>query len=557
MAPLRNVIAHSFVAFLAGGILLLTTVLGGNLPGLGYQELVHAPFGHNTGQSFSAALRRSDLSEHQEPLHATLFEFKENGCSWAPFAVLAAFDRLCPDIRRSHQGFSQSVDIAKLGQGHFDVWHGTLVFSSIDGSDPRTSGNQYFLWVPNRTAAIVISLAAAAALIWSLATLLREVRTLRKIIAPLLFIGILLAAPWIGSAALGVALGAVAIGVTFYMRVPKTSRVLRGLGFCLAGFIAVQLTVRTFSVVDDYSNLPLIKRAVEASATAKKPVLLFFGSSLTQIGIDEPTIENMLKASGVDAQVVTVATGGVNSIEEWYMLRTFLRHAKKLPALIMMENTLSWYMHPIYLTKLNPFNDRSVDSMDWQSTYWSLRWLLSASSERVSSRLYDAMMVMKHFAARELELGFVHKARSFDAVATAERWPHFTKQNRAAITDSERSHVIATAFTPHLVPYSPPARDRAWIAAFVTAQTDNAQAAGANIGFYSAPYISAAEIGYSLEFCRHMTDRPCLDLDDVGLFRKLDGPQFWLDGAAHLFGKGRIIFSQWLAKKLLEHKLVQ
>jgi hypothetical protein len=98
------------------------------------------------GFAFTTPTKRSDLSSHERPSAALVYE---NGQLLGP-------------------ANSQHADIRTLGRGRFSFWHDYVYISTTDNTNPSINGRIYTIRFPPIVRSAARAIYAAAAVIWSL-----------------------------------------------------------------------------------------------------------------------------------------------------------------------------------------------------------------------------------------------------------------------------------------------------------------------------------------------------------------------------------------------------
>ena len=498
--------------------------------------------------------------------------------------------------------------IRDVGQGAYSHWGRTLIFSSSDGTDPRTNGRRYSLEVAAQVApglvwpaTTALVLAATALLLahadvlrfWALAALAAvathaaAVRTATGALRPVTeaarrtyarrpyaWTALVLAASVILFALMGafallplaavvIGLAGVAVAAVQLLPLPvRAPRLLGGVTLALAGFVAFHLVLRTVErasgLTPEYLLAPYLRNALErASAGAPRPSILFVGSSHSELGIDEKVLGEALREQGHDVTVLRLVAGGNGMTEQWYQTRRFLEFAPVKPALVLFEASGAYHAYgPFYAIRANPLTNRAIATTDAESAYWGLRWLVQADwhlrfpgvsqAFGLSERLVLGLRLLEHFALREARIGFAAGASLFGRIKPIPN-PVYTDKY-VSISQSDFDQVLSHSWDDGSLLFSPGLRD--WVRDFNRHQVETIKEFGVpRVGFYSMPMISDSGMQYLHYFCQHMTEQPCLDSAEPGLLKALAEDRHWQDGA-HLREEGRIIYSRWLARKI-------
>jgi len=561
----RLVAMRVALAALALLILALFQLLHGQLPWLGHFEWIEdiRPEG---GLAWTAPLGSPALDEDGHKIEATLLEWspgasKDLGawlCRLAGPAFAQTQDDFCERYwRKLGPAHQLHDDIRHEGGGRFSVWHGALIFSVPDGADPRGPGRRLALWIPWTDAAGWIACIAAAGLFWAAWPVTRALA--RRQPGPLL-IGLCLLAG--GAAALrgpmiatlawaGLLLTAVQI-LPQSRHANRRSRWWRAALLALAGFVAAEvglsLALPRLGLVPNLQTMQMLKYLVDLETD--RPILLLVGSSYSQYGIDEAALETALDAAGHPMMVVRLGFGGLSIPERLYYVRRYLAAARHKPAAVLFEVSAYYDLQPLKQLEQNPFSRREIAAMDTDNLRLSLDWLFGPEGAS-SNRLTLTAALLGQFALRSLHVGALPGSVRQDALTGNDyrgappKTAHYPDAEIAADLAAGQNGQVLSPAVP--VPAAIPTR---WTRQAIAEELDLFRAAGiSRFGFYAPPSRYADEPIYARQFCRAMTEFPCIPAEDPDLITSLGHDEDWLD-LTHLQGPGRQLYTGWLAARL-------
>jgi hypothetical protein len=313
----------------------------------------------------------------------------------------------------------------------------------------------------------------------------------------------------------------------------------------LGGFVgaeaALGVLLPRLGLVPNLQAMEMLKYL--AALQSDRPILLLVGSSYSQYGIDETGLETALDAAGHKMTVARLGFGGLSIPERLYYIRRYLAAAKQQPAIVLFEIAAYYDTQPLKMFERNLFTRREIAALDADNLRLSLDWVWGPDGEP-SNRLTLTAELLAHFALRALEAGFLPNS-IWQAALPASRFSgtppktaHFT--DAAIIADLAKGRSgAAMAPVPSL-----------WTRQTIAEEIRLFRAGGvARFGFYAPPSRYAGEPIYARQFCRAVTEYPCIPAEDPALLDALGHDEDWLDDT-HLQGPGRERYTAWLADRL-------
>jgi hypothetical protein len=569
-AILERVLRSVWVRLVAGApalvILALFGLHHGQLPRLGEIRWIEG-IRPETGLAWTADLGDPGLDEDGHEIDAALFEWlpgadpglAAGACGWAgpvfgeqPAGVCARYWRQYGPAHQLHDA------IRSRGGGGFSVWHGILYFSVPEGGDPRGPDRHLALWIPRRGAALRVAVVAALVSIWAawplgLALARRRPR--------LLLVGLGLAA---ADAATGAGVGTLAgagLLLAALQLLPqirharrRRSRLSAGL-LALAGFLGAEAGVAigytSLGLVPDLQIMPMMKYLAELRSD--RPIVLLVGSSYSQYGIDEAGLETALDAAGHPVTVARLGYGGLSIPERLHYIRLYLARAQQKPAAVLFEVSAYYDLLPLKQLEQNLFSRREIAAMDADNLRLSLGWALGPEGDP-NRRTRLTAELLGHFALNALRVGSLPGSTRWATVpaksyrGTPPKTAHFT--DAAIAEDLAAGQSNETLSAELLIPGVPVVLPTEWTRRAIAEEIGLFRAAGVTrFGFYAPPSRFADEPIYARQFCRIMTEYPCMPAEDPDLLAALGHDEDWLD-TTHLQGPGRQLYTEWLARRL-------
>jgi hypothetical protein len=557
----RSAATRRAMAALSLSILMLFAFLHGQLPWLGHFEWLHGAHSE-MGHAWIAPLDDPALDEDRHPVDADLLD-------WVPTMPDGPEARLC---RLAGPAFAQTSDSLcarywqKLGPPHqphdtirnqgigFSVWHGAVYFAMPADTDPAASDRRLALWVPWSAAALLIALAATAGIVWAVwprtGFFARHRPALLLGIAGLIVGGAAaLAEPPAGT----LAWAALLLAATQLL--PRSRRGRWGVAsaamLALGGFVGAEAALGALlprlGLVPNLQAMEMLKYL--ANLQSDRPILLLVGSSYSQYGIDETGLETALDAAGHKMTVARLGFGGLSIPERLYYVRRYLAAAKQQPTVVQFEIAAYYDLQPLRLFERNLFTRREIAALDADNLRLSLDWVWGPDGEP-SNRLTLTAELLAHFALRALQAGFLPNS-IWQAALPASRFSgtppktaHFADTAIAAdLTEGQSDTAISPGPGVPVVP-SP------WTRHAIAEEIGLFRARGViRFGFYAPPSRDASEPIYARQFCRAVTEYPCIPAEDPALLDALGHDEDWLDDT-HLQGPGRERYTAWLAGRL-------
>jgi hypothetical protein len=333
----------------------------------------------------------------------------------------------------------------------------------------------------------------------------------------------------------------------------RRSRWWRTAVLALAGFVAAEtglsLALSRLGLVPNLQTTQMLKYLVDLETD--RPILLLVGSSYSQYGIDEAALETALDAAGHPMKVVRLGFGGLSIPERLYYVRHYLAAARHKPAAVLIEVAAYYDLQPLAQLEQNPFSRREIAAMDADNLRLSLDWLLGPEGA-ASNRPALTAALLGEFTLRSLHVGYLpgsiwrEALRGNDYRGVPPKTAHYPDATIAADLAAGQSGPTLSAGLS--VPAAIPTR---WTQQALAEELDLFRTAGiSRFGFYAPPSRYADEPIYARQFCRAMTEYPCIPAEDADLIASLGHDEDWLD-LTHLQGPGRQLYTGWLAARLV------
>lgn len=478
-------------------------------------------------------------------------------CRWLGAALTAAGSPLCRETwRRLGPGNQLHDTIRQLGGGRYSVWHGYVVFSTPDHSDPRTNGVHYFVW--RGESAVVLTLVASLLVAQGFPLGVGHAGYARRLacaamvcVATLTFIG----SPESIPPQLRIVAGAAFIlALLRILPQPRTYRLLPGMAMLLMGFVGgsagVSMVISAADLVPQHLAPLKLQKYLEEQRDGP-PILLLVGSSLTQYGLDEKRLADDLAHDGHQVRVLRLGYGGMSSLERLYYLRR-LMDAGFHPQWVLFEITAYYDNDPLLQFRHNLYSGTMIQCMDLTTALLSLRWVASTDPQPLADRLSDAYHVLTHLLLHEVHVGFFQQAESWSKVR-GDSASHIPPPS-PLLTGSGIAQRIDAVQQAMVNPLPPAAAPSSWALTVYRNLQGTLRGSGvANTLFYAVPTLVPNEIRYDRAFCG---ERDCIYPDHPAIFAALNSVSDWLD-YSHLYGPGRELTTDWLAAGIIKRGLLQ
>ena len=300
---------------------------------------------------------------------------------------------------------SPRVTIRNLGSGSYVIANGMVLLSTSDGSDPRSNGLSYWLWIPwpwsaRLLALLFLGIGYLLARPGRLAVDIRSIATSPVVTATVIIVAVCLFGGLDGDAtAKTLSIGAIVLaGLYALPRSQLRGRRAAALLF-VAGFVLTELTAWSIVALFDFTEDSWGARQVKylASVTDKRPILLLVGSSYTQYDIDEKLLGQLLADAGHPMRVLRLGTIGSPVTERLQWLTEYLARARQAPSAALFEVSGNYDNDPLEQLETHRYTDRLILTMDNAGAARSLAWLWQASGPSVAEKAALLNDVMGHW----------------------------------------------------------------------------------------------------------------------------------------------------------------
>jgi len=346
------------------------------------------------------------------------------------------------------------------------------------------------------------------------------------------------------------------------LALPKKSRfpVWQALGGILVG-VALFVVVSQFllekarlvpdsSIVAEQFYAPVFEEG--------SPLILLIGSSYTRHGVDPDVINAIFRENGLRARVLIRAAGGTSRLEQWQNVKEVVRNLGKVPSTVLFEVSYSYDHRPVYGLR-SPYSPRALAQFDAQGTLWAVQALLKYTPESELYGMEDKASVfagvVQHFLARTLNVGLAHNLVDLENVNTR---PSFSAREEA----EDDYDPVAQSDTLKPWPWEVgevrlPSRPlNLWIKGYFSDVDKMLEQKGVEtFGYYVPPSASPSKRKYSLQFCREVSPKVCINMNQRSLMDQLEADK-WID-RGHLRANGAQLASVWLAQQLIDEGIAQ
>lgn len=289
-----------------------------------------------------------------------------------------------------------------------------------------------------------------------------------------------------------------------------------------------------------------------------KRLLVVDGGSATTRGLDGKRLQRLLRAQGIHVTVLQLSEIGANHIERsriYETIRDLLpEHVeealKEADVTWLREVSLIYDRHPLMQFQRNRYSQRVIGYLDPPTVLDAIHAVvLQPPVEAGDGPPWRIIAMLAHDGLLSgLGVGAVSR---LDPVEMLPRVRTYNGLNNPRITLPKRplDAAIASLSQP---PGRPPEID--WIKAVREPRIRRWTADIMDHTVYFAPPIARpADLAYYRAVCAHVAD-PCIAPDDPALLRSLNHRRFWSD-TAHMLRRGSVIFTEWLARRLVEGKV--
>lgn len=290
--------------------------------------------------------------------------------------------------------------------------------------------------------------------------------------------------------------------------------------------------------------------AEELSHATEKNVILLDGGSYPARGIDDRVLAKELSSRGYSVRIVHLAMSAGNHFERYSMYRDLLDDVREHRGehwIYLAEVHAGYDKSPFAQLERNQNTARAYHYMTPANAWFGLEATYLGGGTRVAVRNLP-WTVLRHAMVQAFNFGAfsylvpAQKVRSTSGYIPGVREPRFKFSGLASAIGA----VAASTADVQVPAWSFDVRERRerrlW-ASFIDAWV-----------YYGVPATTGLTSLFIRKHCAQ-TKLPCIAPDE-GLLRTLDSPDDWYN-AGHLSSRGAVMYSRWLAARLVEQGVLR
>ncbi len=323
-------------------------------------------------------------------------------------------------------------------------------------------------------------------------------------------------------------------------------------------FILFKVTLYLFNIVPDYLHMNEVKRIVDEINASEKPYYLFAGSSHSVHGLDEKRLESKLNELGVNANIGILAAGGMTHLERKKVLKVVKSRINKPIKRLFVEISWSYGVDTLALIYKNPDAYRYSYVLDLSDiayifNVYSCERFNPTCIYKTHGGKKNYAISLKHIIRGSFNIGIFDKLVSWDSLNPKKPSNGFLKPHKTKMSEEryERLKSRVTLVFESDKNYKP----SHVMAGPIADINDYSTLFGWPVSAYPMPALFDKELKFTRQLCKELTTNAnieCVKFNTKEIVNTLsDRPNF--HDSVHLTKKGRELFNDYAAQKIVEH----